>query len=67
MSNPHPTHYRVKATGTVMEAVGRHGSRPAPEYLSTARELNMWVVRLLDQETGEIRTFRLNAVEPAEG
>lgn len=60
------THYRVKATGETMEAVGPHGRPGAPEYRSTAAEINLWVVSLLNGTTGEIRTYRLDAVEPVE-
>lgn len=64
--NQYPTHYRVKATGEVMQAVGRHGSTGAPEYRSTSDDLNLWVVSLLDGTTGEIRTYTLESLEPIE-
>ena len=66
--NEGPFKFRVRATGQVMDAVARHGHMGhTAEYRTIAEELNVSVVSLADQDTGEIRTYLLSALERVEG
>ena len=67
MSMNYADFYRVKATGEVLETVTWWRQEDISSLFATDREWNVKAIRLLDQETGEIRTFRLDAVEPAGG
>ncbi|MGX5356843.1 hypothetical protein [Kocuria sp. KH4] len=62
-----PNQYRVKTTGKVMDAVAMNSRVANPiEYRKVGGKLNVHVVTLADQETGELKTYLASAVEPLE-
>ena len=56
--------YRVIATGETGTAVsGDHGGRNVGRLVTIGADLNVRVVDICHDETGEIRTYRENFVE----
>lgn len=59
--------HRASFHGRVL---GRHGAMSAGgafEYRSLPENLNLPIYAVLDEETGEVRYFAADAIEPADG
>lgn len=50
--------FKIKATGQVLPAIGKHGfPHIVGRYVSFGNELNATVIDLFDDTTGEVRSY----------
>jgi hypothetical protein len=55
--------YKVKATGETGAGVSDHGSRNVGRLATIGPELNVQLIDICDDKTGEVRTFRAEFLE----
>lgn len=60
--------FRIKATGEVGSALSQdHGNRNVGRYVTIGEELNVTVIDISLDETGEVRTYRKEFLEEVAG
>jgi hypothetical protein len=58
--------FKVKATGDIGSAVSENGSREVTRLAAIGSQLNIQLIDLCDDDTGEVRTYRAEYLEEIE-
>ncbi|MFD0046971.1 hypothetical protein ACFVGV_17455 [Pseudarthrobacter scleromae] len=59
-------HFKVKATGETGAGVSDNGSRNVGRVATIGPELNVQLIDICDDTTGEVRTYRAEFLERSE-